>query len=93
MKEGIVVKKIYAKPVIRIELYQLEANLASCVDKVSWGPDADLNEYYGYGNSVCKEYKDAFEVAAASDSSGYYQNFYVGSCSCYLSSGETLVSS
>ena len=87
-------RKVYVKPVIEVELYQLESNIASCIQKVSWGPDATLNEQYGYENAVCSEYLDAFDVAAASDSSGYYQNWYVDNgCSCYLSSGNTMVSS
>ena len=86
-------KKKYEKPLIEIELYYTDSNIADCIDKVSWGPDADMNAEYGYANAVCSEYEDAFDVAAASDSSGYYQNWYEGSCSCYLSSGNSLVSS
>ena len=86
-------KKKYEKPCFAFELYQLESDIATCIDKVSWGPDADLNEAYGHGNSVCSEYKDVWDVAASASTDGYSQNWYEGSCSCYLSSGNSLVSS
>ena len=82
-------KKIYAKPLIEIETYELSASIAaSCGSKVSLGPEAP-------GKTVCSEFKDAFEVFAFIPSLGIqstgggtpFYNDGSANCDCYYSSG------
>lgn len=82
-------KKIYAKPVIEIEAYELSASIAaSCESNVSLGPEAP-------NKKVCDEFKDAFEVFSfipglGIQSAGAGTPFYSdgsANCDCYYSSG------
>lgn len=82
-------KKIYSKPLIEIESYELSASIAqNCGSKISLGPGAP-------GYQVCDEFEDAWEVfsfipglgiQAAGEGKPFYED---GSakCTCYYSSG------
>lgn len=81
-------KKIYAKPMIEIETYELSASIAaSCGSKVSLGPEAP-------GKTVCSEFEDAFDMFAFIPGVGIQSTggtpFYsdgAANCDCYYSSG------
>ena len=81
-------KKIYAKPLIEIETYELSASIAaSCGSKVSLGPEAP-------GKTVCSEFEDAFDMFAfnprvGNQSTGGTPIYSDGAanCDCYYSSG------
>lgn len=79
-------KKVYSKPSIEIEVYELNTDIASnCGETVSLGPEAP-------GKVVCEEFEDAFEVfsiAAYSARSGGTPFYADGAanCDCYYSSG------
>lgn len=81
-------KKPYAKPMIEIEAYELNASIAAnCGDKVTLGPEAP-------GKEVCDEFKDAFEVFAVIPGIGIqstggtpFYNDGSANCDCYYSSG------
>lgn len=77
-------KKVYSKPLIEIEVYELNANIAAnCGNKVSLGPEAP-------GHTVCSEFEDAFDVASISVYSSGTTPFYddgSANCDCYYSSG------
>lgn len=82
-------KKIYMKPLIEIEAYELSASIAAnCGTKISLGPEAP-------GKTVCEEFEDAFEVFTVIPGIGIQSvaggtPFYSdGSahCDCYYSSG------
>ena len=81
-------KKIYAKPLIEIETYELSASIAaSCGSKVSLGPEAP-------GKTVCSEFEDAFDMFAFIPGVGIQSTggtpFYsdgAANCDCYYSSG------
>ena len=81
-------KKIYAKPLIEIETYELSASIAaSCGSKVSLGPEAP-------GKPVCSEFEDAFDMFAFIPGVGIQSTggtpFYsdgAANCDCYYSSG------
>lgn len=80
-------KKVYKKPMIEIEKYELDTRIASgCSSIVSLGP-GDLT------HPVCDEYVQTISLYSddvASDGA----TFYEGSCSCYLSSvGSVLLTS
>ena len=77
-------KKAYSKPLLEIEVYELNTNIAAnCESKVSLGPEAP-------GRVVCDEFKDAFEVfslyARTKAGTPFYSDGAV-SCDCYYSSG------
>ena len=84
-------KKIYAKPMIEIETYELSASIAaSCGSKVSLGPEAP-------GKTVCSEFEDAFDMFAFIPGVGIQSTggtpFYSdgsANCDCYYSSGGGL---
>lgn len=81
-------KKPYAKPMIEIERYELNASIAAnCGSKVTFGPWAP-------GKTVCDEFKDAFEVFSVIPELGIQATggtpFYAdgaANCDCYYSSG------
>lgn len=82
--------KVYEKPSIEFEAYELNATIASgCVDKVSLGPAAP-------GYEVCDEYKE-IPMPTVSLFSAYQPGdapFYDESCTCDLSSqGRNLFTS
>ena len=78
-------KKIYEKPLIEIEAYQLDAAIAAnCGNIVSLGPEAP-------GKTTCNEFKDAF---GEDDDWGTFSvrntPFYAdgaANCDCYYTSG------
>lgn len=77
-------KKIYTKPRVEIEVYELNTDIASnCGDTVSLGPEAP-------GKITCEEFKDAFEVfnlgARAAGGTPFYSDG-AANCDCYYSSG------
>lgn len=81
-------KKLYSKPVIEIEAYELNASIAAnCGKVISLGPEAP-------GKTTCDEFKDAFEVFAVIPGVGIQATggkpFYDAegvTCDCYYSSG------
>ena len=78
-------KKIYSKPLVEIEVYELNASIASnCGNTVSLGPEAP-------GKTTCDEFKDAFEVFSISpyaltNGTPFYSDG-AANCDCYYSSG------
>lgn len=78
-------KKVYTKPVIEIEVYKLDANIAAnCGTTISLGPEAP-------GKVICEEFKDAFDVASyglakSTDNRSFYDDGSAN-CDCYYSSG------
>ena len=88
-------KKIYAKPLIEIETYALNASIAAnCGSVVSLGPEGIGVEEA----SVCQEFKDGFNVFAVIPGLGIQSEiagtpFYSdgkANCDCYYSSGGGL---
>ena len=80
-------KKVYVAPVLEIEVYQLDANIAShCGIVVDNGPVI--------GNHVtpCNDYKDpfAFDSSTAEINGGPYNvEFYEDTnCDCYTTGGD-----
>lgn len=77
-------KKTYSKPLIEIEVYELNSEIASnCGTTVSLGPEAP-------GKTTCDEFKDAFDVFSISMYSTGGTPFYedgAANCDCYYSSG------
>ena len=82
-------KKVYSKPSIEIEVYQLNAAIAAnCSTPISFGPEAP-------GREVCDEFKDAFEVMTLKPIGGStldvgHVPFYAdgsANCDCYYTSG------
>ena len=80
-------KKAYSKPLLEIEVYELNTNIAAnCGSKVSLGPEAP-------GKVVCDEFKDAFEVFSLYARTTAGTPFYddgSANCDCYYSSGGGL---
>lgn len=80
-------KKVYSKPVLEIEVYEMSANFAStCSETVSLGPEAP-------GKEVCEEFKDAFEVYSLKTTRAGGTPFYsdgAANCDCYYSSGNSM---
>ena len=80
-------KKAYSKPLLEIEVYELNTNIASnCGVEVSLGPEAP-------GKDVCDEFKDAFEVFSLEPRVAGGTPFYddgAAHCDCYYSSGGGL---
>ena len=82
-------RKIYSKPSIEIEVYELSAAIAAnCGEKVSFGPEAP-------GKETCKEFEDAFEVVSitrpgvstyAAGNTPFYADG-AANCDCYYTSG------
>ena len=77
-------KKVYSKPSIEIEVYELNTDIASnCGQTVSLGPEAP-------GKTICDEFKDAFEVFSIQSRAVGGTPFYSdgsANCDCYYSSG------
>lgn len=82
-------KKIYSKPSIEIEVYELNAAIAlNCSEIISFGPEAP-------GHEVCSEFEDAFEVTAFRPGISVFADhgtpFYgdgSANCDCYYTSGS-----
>ena len=83
-------RKVYEKPVIEVELYQLSQSIATaCATVVSLGPGGT------YGNTtyeVCSEYEvdtGSRSSASAASTEVYEGTFYNSDiCSCYHSLGD-----
>ena len=76
-------KKVYSKPVVEIEVYEMDTNIAAnCGNTVSLGPEAP-------GHTICDEFKDAFEVYSLARSTGrsFYNDGTLVTCDCYYTSG------
>lgn len=78
-------KKVYSKPVVEIEVYELDTNIAAnCGNRVTLGPEAP-------GKTTCSEFEDAFDIAAYSLSRSIgVTPFYsdgAANCDCYYTSG------
>lgn len=79
-------KKVYVKPVLEVEFYELDANIASnCSVVVTNGP--------AVGNhSKCNDYEDPFEMSAARSTystQAYNVQFYEDTnCDCYYSASD-----
>lgn len=77
-------KKVYSKPQVEIEVYQLSAAIAAnCGNTVTLGP-------YAEGKVTCDEFKDAFEVYSVTPYATGNTPFYSdnsANCDCYYSSG------
>lgn len=79
-------KKVYIAPALEIEVYKLDANIASnCGIVVTNGPA--LGEHY-----LCDDYEDPFATSAASASSyslPHNVQFYEDTnCDCYTTGGD-----
>lgn len=80
-------KKVYEAPTLEIELYELDASIASnCAIPVSNGPAVGNHEQ-------CDDYVDPFEmstysVMAASDGPYNVQFYEDTNCDCYYSSSD-----
>ena len=78
-------RKAYAKPVIEIEEYALDASIASnCAIVVSNGPA--LGDH-----PQCDDYEDPFAISTFSLTGGVYNvQFYEDTnCDCYYSSSDS----
>ena len=83
-------RRVYEKPVIEVELYQLSQSIATaCATVVSLGPGGT------YGNTtyeVCDEYKvdtGSRSSASTADIAIYEGTFYnTDTCTCYHSLGD-----
>ncbi len=76
----------YEKPTIEFEEYSLDTALAACTTTISFGPGDSTH------TEVCDEYvfeQSIQDQAQIMDSEGGL--WYDGSCSCYLSSGGTVL--
>lgn len=77
-------KKVYSKPLMEIEVYELNANIAAnCGSTVTLGPEAA-------GHVICEEFENAFDVASYSLRSVGGTPFYddgSANCDCYYTSG------
>lgn len=75
-------KKLYSKPTVEVELYELNTSIASnCTVVVSNGP--------AMGNHVqCEDYDDPFAVATYSLRVYNVQFYEDTNCDCYYSSSD-----
>ena len=87
-------KKSYSKPIVEIEVYEMNADIASnCGDKVNLGPEAP-------GHTICEDYKGSnpgfggdndfefFTLYTTRSTGGtpFYSDGSAG-CDCYYNSG------
>lgn len=85
-------RKVYSKPSIEIEVYELNAAIAAnCGTRISFGPGAEERPDL----EVCKEFEGAFDVVwlnpGASVFSTGHTPFYAdgaANCDCYYTSGN-----
>ena len=78
-------KKVYSKPILEIEVYEMNADIAAnCGNRVTLGPEAP-------GKVTCDEFKDAFEVfslyTTRSTAGTPFYSDNSANCDCYYSSG------
>ena len=70
----------YRKPAVEFEDYELNTTIASgCKETVNLGPGDPVTGY------VCDEYK--IQISSLEDENSLSENFYEGSCLCYLTAG------
>lgn len=83
-------KKIYSKPLIEIEAYELNASIAAnCSTVVEFGPGAP-------NKPICSEFEDGFEVHSVIPGVGIqsttggtpFYNDGSANCDCYYQSGS-----
>lgn len=79
-------KKAYVAPLLEIEIYELNSNIAShCGIVVTNGPA--LGDY-----TQCKDYQDPFmfieEPVAEINAPPYNVQFYEANCDCYTTGGD-----
>lgn len=78
-------KKVYSKPTLEIEVYEMSSNIAhNCGSIVTLGPEAP-------GKDICKEFEDAWDVFSlkstrATGGTPFYSDG-AANCDCYYSSG------
>lgn len=83
-------KKVYSKPVIEIEVYEMSADIAAnCGEKVTLGPEAP-------GYKVCGEFETGFGgdddftsfslYTTRNGGTPFYENG-AANCNCYYNSG------
>ena len=78
-------KRVYEAPVLEIEIYQLDANIASnCKVVVSMGDYGG-----GEGESACDDYLAMVGLPATSSYSlrPHNVNFWENTCDCYTTAG------
>lgn len=81
-------KKVYAKPHVEVEVYQVDAAIAAnCGQVISLGPEAP-------GKITCEEFEDAFDVFGVKPGVSMFATggtpFYADGaahCDCYYTSG------
>lgn len=75
-------KKVYEAPVLEIEIYQLDANIASnCTVVVLMGDHGG-----GKDQPFCKDYGDIVGIQRVDDTANPYAynvNFWETTCDCY----------
>lgn len=92
-KGGDKMKRVYEAPIMEIELYELDTNIASnCGDVVNMGPEGPGAE------DVCKDYYDKAEEpypeSATWSRAAHNIDFWTEeSCSCYYSASGTFFTS
>lgn len=82
-------KKVYAKPRVEVEVYQVEAAIAAnCSQIISLGPEAP-------GKTPCEEFEGAFDVFGIKPGISIFSAggtpFYddgSANCDCYYTSGD-----
>ena len=77
-------KKVYEKPYVLIERYELNASIASnCAIVVSNGPAMGTH-------ALCDDYEDPFAGVSATTYGVYNVQFYEDTnCDCYYSSNDS----
>lgn len=81
-------RKVYMRPTIEIEAYELSASIASnCSSVVTMGPE-------DYSGNICSEFEDSFDVQSYRPGISLFSAgtpFYDGTtgpvCDCYYTSG------
>lgn len=77
-------KKIYVKPAIEIELYELDSNIASnCVTIRDFGPGNPIT-----GDGVCDGFPSWGLMSTMSTNTSFYQpGDAYATCDCYYTAG------
>jgi hypothetical protein len=85
-------KKIYSKPLIEIEAYQLDASIAAnCGTVVNQGPEAPGKETCSdFGDSfVVQSYRPGIGIQSVGGGTPFY-NDGSANCDCYYQSGDSV---
>ena len=84
-----VMKKVYSKPALGIETYEMSADIAaSCGNKVNLGPEApgkDICGEYGGGNGGGFDVVSVYSMASTGTTPFYADG--TANCDCYYTSG------